>query len=104
MDFKEIKSEALRIKSLYSKFEIKNFSKKWKKKDVFVGLVSDIGDLSRLVLADDGLMKIDNINKRIGHELSDCLWDIIVLADEYGIDIEKEFIKNMKDLEKKIDK
>lgn len=92
----------MRIKKLYSEYEEKKFGRKWNKEELFIGLVSDMGDLSRLVLAKDDIMKIKNLEEKIGHEISDCLWGILVLANEYGIDVEKVFFQNMKVLEKRI--
>jgi NTP pyrophosphatase (non-canonical NTP hydrolase) len=62
------------------------------------GLVSDVGDLMKLVMAREGFRKIDETNSKLAHELSDCLWCILVLASEYGIDIERSFIEEMNKL------
>lgn len=102
MDIKKVSEEALRIKALYSEYEEKNFGRKWNKEELFIGFVSDIGDLSRLVLAKEGMMKIENLEEKIGHEISDCLWAILVLANEYNINVEEVFFQNMKALEKRI--
>ncbi|EKD23524.1 MAG: hypothetical protein ACD_81C00224G0001 [uncultured bacterium] len=102
MDLQKLSEEALRIKNLYSEYENKKFGRKWGKEELFIGLVSDIGDLSRLVLAKEGVMQINDLEEKIGHEISDCLWGIIVLAKEYDIDIEKVFLKNMKELEQRM--
>lgn len=102
MKLKEIQNEALRINDLYSQLEKEKFGRKWDYQDIFTGLVSDVGDLSRLVLAKDGMMKIEDLEKAIGHELSDCLWAILVLADKYDVELEETFLKNMKGLEERI--
>jgi len=104
MEFKKIEEEALRIKELYSKYEEKNFNRRWNKEELFIGLVSDVGDLSRLIIAKEGMMKIENIEEKLEHEISDCLWSILVLAKEYNINVEEAFLKNMKTLEEKIKK
>ncbi len=102
MDIAQISKEALRIKKLYSEYEEKNFGRKWSKEELFIGFVSEIGDLSRLVLAKEGMMRIENLEEKIGHEISDCLWAILVLANEYNINVEEVFFQNMKALEKRI--
>lgn len=35
--------------------------------------------------------------------MSDCLWALLVLSDQYGVDLEEEFKKTMEELDKKID-
>jgi NTP pyrophosphatase (non-canonical NTP hydrolase) len=35
----------------------------------------------------------------LAHELADCLWSIIVIADEAGVDLEKAFFETMKEIE-----
>lgn len=104
MELEKFSKEALRIHKLYVEYEKKKFGKKWNTEELFIGLVSDIGDLSRLVLAKKGMMKIKNLKEQLGHEISDCLWGILVLADEYDVDIKKVFFKNMKELEKRMKK
>jgi NTP pyrophosphatase (non-canonical NTP hydrolase) len=62
------------------------------------GFMVDVGDLTRLIMAKEGIRNGENIDERLAHELCDCLWCIIVLASKYNIDLEKEFIENMKKL------
>ena len=45
-----------------------------------------------------GIRNIDDYKSKLGHELSDCLWSVIVLANKCGIDLEAEFSKNIKEL------
>jgi NTP pyrophosphatase (non-canonical NTP hydrolase) len=102
MELDLIQKEALRIKNLYAQFERDKYGREWDNQDIFTGLVSDIGDLSRLVLAKEGLMKVENLEEAIGHEISDCLWAILVLAKNYNVNIEEVFFDNMKKLEDRI--
>ncbi|MDD2680556.1 MAG: MazG nucleotide pyrophosphohydrolase domain-containing protein [Patescibacteria group bacterium] len=44
----------------------------------------------------------DDSDEKMKHELSDCLWNIIVLADRFDINLEESFISNMSLLEKRI--
>jgi NTP pyrophosphatase (non-canonical NTP hydrolase) len=39
---------------------------------------------------------------KLGHELADCLWSVLVLSDLYGIDLEEAFLHTMDDLERQI--
>jgi NTP pyrophosphatase (non-canonical NTP hydrolase) len=56
-----------------------------------LGFVGDVGDLAKLVIAQEGRRDIADFEKKTAHELADCLWSIIVLADSYHIDLEESF-------------
>jgi NTP pyrophosphatase (non-canonical NTP hydrolase) len=104
MDINKLTKEALRIRKLYSELEKKNYGKPWGNLEIFNGFVADVGDLSRLILAKEGKRKIENIYPKLDHEISDCLWALLILAENYKIKISKTFPKNMKILEKRIKK
>jgi NTP pyrophosphatase (non-canonical NTP hydrolase) len=36
-----------------------------------------------------------HLDKALGHELSDCLWSVIALADRLGINLETAFTQTM---------
>ncbi len=63
-----------------------------------------IGDLVKLVLAQSGRRTIPDAESKLAHELADCLWSIIVLADAHGVDLEQAFLQTMDDLENHIKK
>ena len=50
-----------------------------------------------------GLRAMEDVDEKLAHELSDCLWSVLVLARKYNIDLSKEFMKTMDDLDKRID-
>jgi NTP pyrophosphatase (non-canonical NTP hydrolase) len=60
--------------------------------------MGDVGDLAKLIQADAGIRHIDDHRAKLGHELSDCLWSILVLANKCGIDLEAEFVRNTREL------
>ncbi|MEZ6330670.1 MAG: MazG nucleotide pyrophosphohydrolase domain-containing protein [Candidatus Saccharimonadales bacterium] len=66
------------------------------------GFVGDVGDLSKLIMAKNNLRSKDNVDEALAHELSDCLWSLLVLADKLGIDLDQAFIKTMDSLEQKL--
>ena len=45
---------------------------------------------------------MDDVDAKLTHELADCLWSVLVLADKYKIDLASEFMSTMDDLEKRI--
>ena len=58
------------------------------------GLVGDIGDLTKLIMAKEELRSIAGVDVKLKHEVVDCLWSILVIADEMNIDIEKNSRKS----------
>lgn len=102
MELKDLIKRAMEIKEKYKELEIKNYGREWNKLEIMSGLVGDVGDLTKLVMAKEGVREIESLDEKMEHELSDCLWCIFVLANEYGVDVEKEFMKTMDQLEKRI--
>ena len=98
MKYRELEEAALKLNELYEALEMKLYGRVWTTEDLALGFVGDIGDLAKLVQANAGIRKIDNFKSKLGHELSDCLWSVIVLANKCGIDLEAEFSRNIKEL------
>lgn len=104
MNFSEIIGRAKEIKSLYANLEVKKYGHAWTPSQIAQGFVVDIGDLIKSVMSKEGVREVDNVDEKLSHELCDCLWSIIILADKFNIDLEKSFISNMNLLEKRIKK
>jgi NTP pyrophosphatase (non-canonical NTP hydrolase) len=66
------------------------------------GFVVDVGDLMKLVMAKAGTRPVDHVDQKLAHELSDCLWSVLVLAKAYDVDLEKEFLRTMDEIEVKL--
>ncbi len=66
----------------------------WTREDLMRGLVVDVGELMRLTMAKEGKRTEANVDARLGHELADCLWSVLLLAHSYEIDLESE-LSNM---------
>lgn len=102
MEFSELVAKANAIKKKYAAQNKKLGRKVWKTADYYQGFVGDVGDLGKLIMAKNNLRHYKNGDSKLAHELSDCLWSILVLADELNIDLEKEFLKaKLSTLEKK---
>lgn len=98
MKLSDLKKSALQLNDLYEQLEIKRYGRVWTTEELALGFVGDVGDLAKLIQANAGVRNIDDCKAKLGHELSDCLWSIIVLADKCGIDLEAEFVKNAGEL------
>lgn len=98
MDFSHIEQSALQLNDLYEKLEIKLYGRPWTAAELTLGFVGDVGDLAKLIQANAGIRNIDDFKSKLGHELSDCLWSIIVIANKCGIDLQAEFSRNTEGL------
>jgi len=98
MKFSDLEHSALQLNDLYEQLETKRYGRIWSTQELALGFVGDVGDLAKLIQAHVGVRDIDGGEAKLGHELSDCLWSIIVLAKKCGIDLEAEFVKNTKEI------
>ncbi len=102
MEFEKIVDRAMEVRRKYAKLEEKKYGKQWKAPELMQGFMGDVGDLAKLVTAKEGLRDIENVDEKIEHELADCLWSVITLANEYNINIEKAFLNTMDELDIRI--
>lgn len=98
MKYRELEESALKLNELYEDLEIKLYGRVWSTEELALGFVGDMGDLAKLIQANAGIRNIDDFKSKLGHELSDCLWSVIVLANKCGIDLEAEFSRNVNEL------
>ena len=98
MNFSHLEQEALRLNDLYEKLEVKRWGRVWSTQELALGFMGDVGDLAKLVQAHAGVRTIEDHQAKLAHELSDCLWSIMVLAEKCGIDLEAAFVKNTREL------
>ncbi len=104
MTFDEAIEKARRIRKLYDELEERKYGKKWERKDLVLGFVHDVGDLVKTTMMLDGTREANPDTKHMfSHELSDCLWSVIILADKYEIDLKESFLENMHLLEQKLE-
>jgi NTP pyrophosphatase (non-canonical NTP hydrolase) len=99
MEFKSLIERAVAIRYKYAEFEKERYGREWSREELMLGFMKDMGDLARLVQAKEGVRQVDNLDNALGHELADCLWSIIILAEKYNVDIEAAFIKTMDELD-----
>lgn len=104
MDFSDLQKRAIEISARYDKLNQTKRGITWNEQQIMAGFVSDVGDLSKIIMAKQGLRNMEDADEKLSHELSDCLWSILVLANKYNIDLPNEFIKTMNLLDERIDK
>jgi NTP pyrophosphatase (non-canonical NTP hydrolase) len=103
MTFQQITTKAIEIRRKYANLEKDKYGKSWSGQDLMSGFVGDVGDLSKLIQAKSGTRNISNVDEKLKHELADCLWSVIAIADAYDVDLEKSFTETMDKLEEKLD-
>lgn len=103
MTYQELLEAAVRVREKYNQLNARDNSGAWDGDKLMSGFVGDVGDLSKIVMAKSGYRAMDDIDEKLKHELSDCLWSILVLANYYDIDLESQFIKSMGELETRVD-
>jgi NTP pyrophosphatase (non-canonical NTP hydrolase) len=99
MEFQTLIKRAIEIRKLYAELERRRHQRAWTDEELALGFV---GDVVKLVQAKNGVRNIPDVDEKLAHELADCLWSVIVLADAYGVDLERAFTQTMDDLEKNI--
>jgi NTP pyrophosphatase (non-canonical NTP hydrolase) len=102
MKFEDINKRALEIREKYDQLNFAQRGVEWNATQVMAGFVGDMGDLSKIIMAKDGLRAMDDIDAKLAHELSDCLWSLLVIASKYKIDLASEFMKTMDQLEVRV--
>lgn len=102
MTLSTLSARALSVRRLYDQQAIRNGGRPWTPAEFAQGFAGDVGDLMKLAMAKQGLRPATDVDARLAHELSDCLWSVLILADAYGIDLEKAFAKTMDELQQKL--
>lgn len=101
-DIREMQQQALAIASRYRAVGASNGEHDWTARDYANGFVKDLGDLMKLLMIHDNLRSDgadDELKTKLGHELSDCLWSVLVIAKKLDIDIVDAFDATMQELD-----
>jgi NTP pyrophosphatase (non-canonical NTP hydrolase) len=102
MELNKLSKRASEVKEKYHQMEDKKLGKRWTNAQVMEGFVGDVGELMKIIMAKEGLREMENIDEKLAHELSDCLYCVLVLAEKYNINLEKTFLESMDLLEDRI--
>ena len=102
MNFDDLQKRALEVRGKYAQLNQTKGWAPWNEQQLMAGFVGDVGDLSKIIMAKHGLRAMDDVDAKLAHELSDCLWSILVIASKYNVNLADEFIKTMDELDKSI--
>ena len=98
-----MRARAQAVRARYAAVELERYGRGWTREEIALGFMGDVGDLTKLIQASEGVRAISDAHAKLGHELADCLWSVIVLAEAYGIDLEAAFTRTMDELEAHLD-
>ena len=104
MTLPQLTSRALHVRKLYDQQARARNAPPWTAAQLAQGFTGDLGVLTKLILAREGLRpgKATDPDAALAHELADCLWSVLVIADAYGVNLEVAFKKTMTELELKL--
>lgn len=103
MEFSEMRESARAVRARYGGMEKRRYGRAWTAEEIMLGFVGDVGDLAKLVQGKAGVRPTPALDEKLAHELADCLWCVLTLADEYGVDLEQAFTETMEALSRHLD-
>ena len=95
MDFRELQSRGLAVRAQYADLEAARYGRAWTTEEIMLGFLGDVGDLAKLVQGKAGVRPRADLDEALAHELADCLWSVMTLADAYDVDLEAAFTDTM---------
>ncbi|KAB7835553.1 MazG nucleotide pyrophosphohydrolase domain-containing protein [Streptomyces mobaraensis] len=98
MHLTEMQKQAFKVRDLYDELNRRE-RRVWQRSEFMLGFVGDVGDLAKLVMAQEGAREVPGGRAALEHEFGDCLWSVVVLADAYGVDLGAAFRRTMAELE-----
>ena len=102
MQLHELQARAVQIQDLYFRLNEHERGRRWTNEETMLGFVGDVGDLAKLVMAQEGARDVPGGRAALEHELADCLWSVLVLSRAYEVDLEGAFQATMATLERSI--
>ncbi len=98
MDLKNLTQKTLKVNK-----QFKNW-RQWNTKTRFVDLIEEIGELANAILTMEKAKGSKPGWQKEGFKdsLCDCLYDILILAAEHKVDLEKEYLLMLKTLQQRI--
>ena len=101
-DLQTLQKRAMFIRKRYNETNTLNGFDEWNGLDYTAGFAGDVGDLIKIVMVKENKRSGADIDAKLRHELGDCLWSLLIIAEQYGIDLEQAFLDTMKELEERL--
>ena len=90
------------VADLYDEYHRRKRGRTWSRSDYALGLLGDLGDLAKLVMIAEDIRDGTPDKSALEHELADCLWSVLVLAQRFDVDLETAFATTMDQLEVRV--
>lgn len=98
-----MRARARAVRAQYAVVETRRYGRPWTREEIMLGFLGDVGDLAKLVQGKAGVRPREDLDEALAHELADCLWSVLTIADEYGVDLEQAFDRTMTSLDRHLD-
>ncbi len=90
-----------------SQHVLKEFEKirsKWKPEVMALDLTEEVGELANVILVKEGFKNQKRAKADLVDSICDILFDLYMIAEHYGVDVEKEYLKVLEQLQIRIEK
>ncbi len=67
MEFQAIIDRAINIRRQYEKKEKQLYGAAWTNEEIALGFIGDVGDLAKLIIAENGKRNISNSREKLEH-------------------------------------
>ncbi|MEU1423282.1 nucleotide pyrophosphohydrolase [Kitasatospora sp. NPDC005751] len=95
-DRERLHDAVLEVRESYDRLNEQRLGRRWDLTDHALGSVGDVGALAKPVMAHEGhRTDVAGGRELLAHELSDCLFSLLVIAEKTGIDLEARFPADM---------
>ncbi len=91
----------LKTKKVLQEFE-KTRAKKWTPEVMALDLVEEVGELANSILVKEGFKNKKRAKADLVDSVCYVLFDLYMIAEHYGIDVEKEYLKVLEQLKERI--
>lgn len=101
----DLQTRAVEVRQRLAAYEHSTYGREWSTADLVSGLMTDVGDLAAAIQRVDGIRPPRDTSPidELRHELGDCLWVLLVLADRYDIALDEAFDDTMHDIHRRLD-
>ncbi len=73
--------------------------KEWSAHNRFVELVEEVGELANAIQTEEGYKSIKRKKSDITNSVCDILFELLLIADHYNIDLDKEYPEVLKEID-----
>lgn len=94
-DIKILEQRAMEIRRKYDELNRSKNGEAWDARKLAKGFKKDVSDLIEIL--DESSFN----EKKLSHELGDCLWSVLVIARKLDIDLERAFWTTMGEIEQR---